>query len=126
MGIKAVIEVRSSVSTLTMAADSGHDHDEKKGCKKGFKIGTTMTSTYLTQHFQAASPPFHIQVSRKALTTKFRLPGMGLLWESKDQNHRFLIPNYDINPEMPRTPGAQDSSLVIVRRCVMVRPGLFL
>jgi len=94
-----------------MAADSGHDHDEKKGCKKGFKIGATMTSTYLTQgakalHFQAASPPLHIQVSRNALTKKFGLPGMGLLWQSKDQNHRFLTPDYDTNPEMPCTPGA--------------------
>ena len=31
---------------------------------------------------------------------------MGFLWESKDGNYRFLTPEYDVNPEMPRTPGA--------------------
>ncbi|KAH9485875.1 hypothetical protein JR316_0002790 [Psilocybe cubensis] len=50
--------------------------------------------------------PLGVSVSRRALSKSFGLPGMGFLWTSRNKQHRFLTPTYDVYPDMPRYPGA--------------------
>ncbi|KDR69744.1 hypothetical protein GALMADRAFT_907545 [Galerina marginata CBS 339.88] len=82
----------------------------------GFMLSSTTVSKHLgdASYFQIQPGPLPVQVSRKALTETYGLPGMGFLWTSKDKHHRFIIPQLAANPEMPRKPG-QPGLLLSVR-----------
>ncbi|KAF8957583.1 hypothetical protein BDZ97DRAFT_1845697 [Flammula alnicola] len=79
----------------------------------GWTLSPSKVSKYLGSAtlFTIKPLPLPVLVSRKALTEAYGLPGMGLLWNPKNKPHKFLtplmiIPNIDVNPEMPRCPGA--------------------
>ena len=103
-------------NTLTKHGQKGRHpaRSDRKGKGKAkadesFTLDESETSMYLSdsQIFHVRPPPLDVQVSRKALTEKYRLPGMGFLWKSKNQNRplKFMLPELSLNPDMPRLPG---------------------
>ncbi|KAF8890309.1 hypothetical protein CPB84DRAFT_1785050 [Gymnopilus junonius] len=80
---------------------------DRKG--KGKAKQKSEISMYLrdAHAFLIQPPPLSVQVSRKALSEEYGLPGMGFLWKSKKKNLplKFLLPTIGLNPEMPHSPG---------------------
>jgi len=99
-------------SALPMLSPSSVPKSESKGKRKAkVEVGFALRPSEVSKYMEGASayiihpPPKPPTVSRTCLTETYGLPGMGLLWTSKDKRYRFLLPTYGVNPEMPRSAG---------------------
>lgn len=97
----------------------------KAKAEGGFTLDQLEASIYLgdVYDFPIQPPPLPVQVSRKALTEEYGLPGIGFLWKSKNKNRplKFMIPTIGLNPEMPRSPG--EPGLLLSCREEMLKDG---
>jgi hypothetical protein len=97
------IDADSKPSTSKSASGKVKAKDEG-----GFVLSPSEVTKYIgdTSSYIIHPPPKLPRVSRTSLTETYGLPGMGLLWISKDKCHRFLLPTYKLNPAMPSAAGA--------------------